>query len=362
MTLATIASTTVTDIGTLAAPLIEISGTTPIAHFGNTMAVGLSKRAIIPSDGLLITPTAKMIFNDQNYGTGYVSTAGDRIHIDCVGVDGSGDNIYGIDITQGQGMPYATAQNSNHQGLLVEPVPGFYGTKVDVKCMEMTLLSPQDRSSGFLYPGAAGKENVGICGTSHPKRITNIGYAHPCIVDLYASGSGGLDTGAPAANTDYYLWAASRPDGKVCVLWSASLAWPTLPAGYTKANVFYWNRTNASAVFGRPISKIAYRNTYINGSAPIVASGAGFGSMTPVLLTNLVSPTGGGENGFTVVYGNPAKQVLLGPDAATFQWLGTGAALSMIAYVRVSGYAGAIYVQSNDFGMVLQLLDFDDTI
>lgn len=51
--------------------------------------------------------------------------------------------------------------------------------------------------------------------------------------DITASGANGLDTGAEAASTWYYLWAIAKEDATKAVLLSASATAPTMPAGYT---------------------------------------------------------------------------------------------------------------------------------
>lgn len=63
------------------------------------------------------------------------------------------------------------------------------------------------------------------------------------------SNAGGLDTGAVANNSWYYLWLIQRPDtGVVDVLFSLSGVSPTMPTGYTlKRRIPGVVRTNASA-------------------------------------------------------------------------------------------------------------------
>lgn len=51
-------------------------------------------------------------------------------------------------------------------------------------------------------------------------------------IDITASGVLGLDTGAEAPSTWYYLWVIAKADGTVSALLSASATSPTLPAGY----------------------------------------------------------------------------------------------------------------------------------
>lgn len=52
-------------------------------------------------------------------------------------------------------------------------------------------------------------------------------------IDMAASGANGLDTGAEAASTWYYIWAIYNGATTVAGLLSASATAPTLPSGYT---------------------------------------------------------------------------------------------------------------------------------
>lgn len=64
------------------------------------------------------------------------------------------------------------------------------------------------------------------------------------------SGNGGLDTGAIAASTMYYVYVIKRPDTQVVdVLFSASATAPTLPANYTLKRLIGALLTNGSSQF-----------------------------------------------------------------------------------------------------------------
>lgn len=66
--------------------------------------------------------------------------------------------------------------------------------------------------------------------------------------DMAVSGAGGLDTGAEAANTIYYLWAIRKSaDGTNNILVSTSSSAPTMPSGYDqKALVSCVGNNNSS--------------------------------------------------------------------------------------------------------------------
>lgn len=62
------------------------------------------------------------------------------------------------------------------------------------------------------------------------------------------SGNGGLDTGAIAANTWYYIWLIQRSDtGVVDALFSASYTAPTMPANYDRKRRIGAMKTNGSS-------------------------------------------------------------------------------------------------------------------
>lgn len=62
-----------------------------------------------------------------------------------------------------------------------------------------------------------------------------------------ASGANGLDTGAIAASTWYYVHGITKPDGTKAALASLSATAPTLPSGYTKWALISAFRTDATA-------------------------------------------------------------------------------------------------------------------
>lgn len=60
---------------------------------------------------------------------------------------------------------------------------------------------------------------------------------------------GGLDTGSPATNTDYYIWAIARSDtGVTDVLFSTSATAPAMPANYDYRRLIGYFRRIGSAI------------------------------------------------------------------------------------------------------------------
>ena len=94
-------------------------------------------------------------------------------------------------------------------------------------------------------------------------------------VDITASGAGGLDTGAEAVSTWYYIWAIQGESGVSCLL-SASHTDPTMPTGYTKKKLI-------SAVYndGAGDFRVFYQEgNYINYGAYLMFLNAGTAGAT----------------------------------------------------------------------------------
>ena len=68
--------------------------------------------------------------------------------------------------------------------------------------------------------------------------------------DITASGAGGLDTGAEASDTWYYIWIIRNSSvGTVDILLSISATVPTLPAGFNQKALVSAARNNSSSDF-----------------------------------------------------------------------------------------------------------------
>jgi len=68
-------------------------------------------------------------------------------------------------------------------------------------------------------------------------------------VDISASGANGLDTGAKAVSTWYYIFVIAKTDGTKALLLSLSSTAPTMPAGYTYKLLLGSIRNNAGNNF-----------------------------------------------------------------------------------------------------------------
>lgn len=70
-----------------------------------------------------------------------------------------------------------------------------------------------------------------VAAGNHLRAITT---SYPLTIDITLSGAGGLDTGAEAASTWYYIWAIYNPStDTISGMLSTSSSNPTMPAGYS---------------------------------------------------------------------------------------------------------------------------------
>jgi hypothetical protein len=89
---------------------------------------------------------------------------------------------------------------------------------------------------------------AGVCRSDDD--TTDLRSTSVITVNLAAAGANGLDTGAEAANTWYYLWLIYNPTTVTYAgLFSLSTTAPTMPSGYTKKRRIGSVRNNASSNF-----------------------------------------------------------------------------------------------------------------
>jgi hypothetical protein len=128
------------------------------------------------------------------------------------------------------------------------------------------------------------------------------------IVDITASGLGGLDTGLEASNTWYYVWIIQDvSDGSVGAIFSVSSTSPTMPSGYTKKRLSGAIRNLSSGDFpgyqeqnNRRVYTSAQAISTGSGTAPgswnadisaIVPPGTGFAFLTAQTYATLSGGT-----------------------------------------------------------------------
>ena len=113
-----------------------------------------------------------------------------------------------------------------------------------------TSLYPTGYMSGLAMTrtsNTAVTVGPGACRTSDDRN--DVVVTTPLTADLAASGAGGLDTGALAANKWYALHLIEDPTGENApkALWSLSKTNPVLPAGYSKFRFREWWRVDGSS-------------------------------------------------------------------------------------------------------------------
>lgn len=103
------------------------------------------------------------------------------------------------------------------------------------------------------------------------------------------TGNGGLDTGAIAASTEYWVHKIYNPTtGADDVLLSLSFGAPTLPVGFTKFRVVSWLKTDATPnirLFTQLGERWIFQNVNLDANVVVVGT-------TQVLVTLAICPTG----------------------------------------------------------------------
>lgn len=105
-------------------------------------------------------------------------------------------------------------------------------------------------------------------------------------VDFGTVGANGIDAGALAASTWYYVWVIAKPDGTIAGLGSTSSAAPTMPAGYVFKAMITAARSDASTHFVpyRQFGAVAYfqsRQSVLSAGAATVETSVSVASFVP---------------------------------------------------------------------------------
>ncbi len=125
-------------------------------------------------------------------------------------------------------------------------------------------------------------EIVMLDANNNPKFFTSFDVSP----DITVSGAGGLDSGAEAANTWYYIWAIGKADGTKSAILSTSSSAPTMPSGYDFKALVSAVRNDGSSNF---INFNQYGREYFYAAWQSLASGSpGSGSWTSISTAALV--------------------------------------------------------------------------
>jgi len=125
-------------------------------------------------------------------------------------------------------------------------------------------------------------------------------------VDIAVSGANGLDTGAEAISTWYYVFAIAKADGTVASLLSLSSTSPSMPTGYTKKRRIGAVRNNGSSnflLFVQENNRVNYldgsfNNRVLSGGTALTATTVSCAGYVPstsrrIIARNLLSITHG---------------------------------------------------------------------
>lgn len=147
---------------------------------------------------------------------------------------------------------------------------------------------------------------------------------------IATSGANGLDTGAEASNTWYYVFVIAKSDGTTATLISTSSTAPTMPTGYTyKARVGAIRNDGSSNLYR--IIQYGSRTQYVVGTNPSV-------------LPNLANGTKGSHSDVTPTYTTQSVSSWVPPTAGVINLVvgaayNNGASSDAIAAPN-NGYSG----------------------
>lgn len=137
-------------------------------------------------------------------------------------------------------------------GLRITNNAGTPTTKVDITASEIVMSNAQGGNYRLLSYGT-------------------------CTIDFSTNGAGGLDAGAVAANTWYYLYAIGTGSASSCIAGSGPVA-PTMPAPYTYLVRLGAVRTDSAAATLWPVYQTGAVSRFTNNTSTVgdrlVLSGA----------------------------------------------------------------------------------------
>lgn len=139
---------------------------------------------------------------------------------------------------------------------------GIPATEIDISASEVVM----DTTGGGNYY----TENYGTC-----------------TINFSVNGAGGLDAGAIAANTWYFLYTISNGSANSCLA-STSATTPTMPAGYVYKVRVGANKTNSGAATLWPVyqaGKVARFTTGLANTADRTVSSGAVGTCTAGAIT-----------------------------------------------------------------------------
>lgn len=242
---ATVASAATVDLGATASHNLSITGVVAITAFGSSASASFPVYMLTFTGILTLTHNATSLICLS--GASIVTAAGDKCRMAYLG---SG-NWAMIDYARLSGLPLvapavaAAIMLASATGVVAFNNAGTPNTKIDVSAdalmMVTTAFAPTIRT-GFAV-----------------------------TVDTATVGANGLDAGALAASTWYYLWAIDNGTAAAGLL-SLSATAPTMPSGYTaKVYLGAWRTTAGSILIG--LRTNGAQSQYTINPYPLMANG-----------------------------------------------------------------------------------------
>ena len=196
-------------------------------------------------------------------------TQAERIAMNPLPVAAQGLTVYQTDGTQGFYYNISITTTPNWAFLVPNSCTGY-----DNLIIESTSTSTVTITADRLCVDSLSLSNIAV------------------TIDIGVAGAGGLDAGAKAANTWYYVFVISNNEGtSVNGLLSLSSTAPTMPAGYTKQRRVGAVKNNASSNFLQFVqegNKVAYSD---GASTNRILSAGQSITWTSVSATAFLPPT-----------------------------------------------------------------------
>lgn len=387
-----IASAATTDIGSIPEAVINVTGSTGISSFGNTLQQGQSKCLIMQASGgplsygTTIRPnnnTAQYWLEDGQAGPTplpYTWMAGDRLDVLCDGTT-AGNNIHYVTITPATGQPVAESGCTGASRQAVSYTSNTSPTAIEFFCSQIMV---SDWSTG-----AQGGAASGLAASGRASRLINVGNAGGAFAltaELTLSNQiGGTDgfTLDPTLNGGlgqqvfcYLMWdglpntPGTPPSANIGLIWSDNGVAPqngwtlTYPFGALIHTSLYFDDGGLNRLKVNIREQKCY--AWIGTDSPVIASGSNGGvpTLTAISPTSEWPLCGQGVSGLlslqvrgsgtgTVQLFNHLSSVSAG--IPQFDFTGDGSN-SWSLTIPFSMYLGSFYYSSTDAGAEVRII------
>jgi hypothetical protein len=204
-------------------------------------------------------------------------------------------------------------------------------------------------------------------------------------LDMTVSGAGGLDVGAVAASTWYYIFAITKDDGTKSLLASLSATNPTLPAGYNKSARIGSLRTDGTAnkyplsfiqagrnviyktAAGSNVTKLPTMVSGVQGSVPSTFASVSTANFVPPTATAIkVAGWDVSGTGIVIIAPNNTYAYQVGAtitgNPAPYQFNGSGTSASGAVPAEFLLESTNIFVITGASSVVVNCIGWEDSI